>query len=378
MDKGFFAVPPIQDQALQKGIQERLDRLTKPQGSLGRLEELALRFCLCRGRKDAEILRMKVFTFAGDHGVTEENITPYPSEVTYQMVMNMVGGGAAISVMCRKAGIACTVVDMGVKGLFPDRAGLVKRKIAEGTRNFRKEPAMTEEECMKALEAGYALAAETTEDLLGIGEMGIGNTSSASALYSLLLDLDPEETVGMGTGSAGPMLERKKRVIREALVRHKESWDKSPMDALRRVGGFEIAGMTGMLFGAASRRIPVVVDGFVASAAALIAMRARPGIRNYLFFAHASAEQYHERFLKNQGLRPILDLGMRLGEGTGSVLAMQILAQAMECYHRMATFESAGVAGKRAGPVKKDGVPPKVIPAKAGMTAKGVYRLVPG
>ena len=346
MNKTLPAVPPTENRALQEAVQERLDRLTKPQGSLGRLEELALQFCLCRGRKDAEILRMKVFTFAGDHGVTEENITPYPSEVTYQMVMNMVGGGAAISVMCRKAGIACTVVDMGVKGLFPDRAGLVKRKIAEGTRNFRKEPAMTEEECMKALEAGYALAAETTEDLLGIGEMGIGNTSSASALYSLLLDLDPEETVGMGTGSAGPMLERKKRVIREALVRHKESWDKSPMDALRRVGGFEIAGMTGMILGAASCRIPVVVDGFVASAAALIAMSAHPETRNYLFFAHASAEQYHKTFLRNQGLRPILDLGMRLGEGTGSALAMQVMAQALECYHRMATFESAGVAGK--------------------------------
>jgi nicotinate-nucleotide--dimethylbenzimidazole phosphoribosyltransferase len=346
MDKGFFAVPSIENRALQKEVREHLDRLTKPQGSLGLLEEFALRFCLCRGRKDAEISRMKVFTFAGDHGITEENITPYPSEVTYQMVMNMVGGGAAISVMCRKAGIGCAVVDMGVKGVFPETAGLVKRKIMEGTRNFRKEPAMTEEECMKAIGVGYDLAAESTEDLLGIGEMGIGNTSSASALYSLMLDVDPEETVGMGTGSAGPMLDRKKQVIREALLLHARAWDKSPMDALRRVGGFEIAGMTGMIFGAACRRIPVVVDGFVASAAALVAIRAQPEIRNYLFFAHASAEHYHETFLQNQGLHPILDLGMRLGEGTGSVLAMQIMVQALECYHRMATFESAGVAGK--------------------------------
>ena len=344
MDKDFFLVPPIENQALQKKVQAHLDSLTKPQGSLGRLEEFALRFCLCRGRKDAEIARMKIFTFAGDHGITEENITPYPSEVTYQMVMNMVRGGAAISVMCRKAGIDCVVVDIGVKGVFPDMAGLVKRKITEGTRNFRREPAMTEEECRKAVEAGYDLAARSTEDLLGIGEMGIGNTSSASALYSLLLGVDPEQSVGMGTGSAGPMLERKKQVIKEALLLHGRAWDNSPMDALRRVGGFEIAGMTGMLFGATSRRIPVAVDGFVASAAALIAMRAQPEIRNYLFFAHASAEQYHGTFLQNQGLRPILDLGMRLGEGTGSVLAMQIIAQAMECYHRMATFGSAGVA----------------------------------
>lgn len=346
MNKAFLAVPPIENKVLQEDIQEHLDRLTKPQGSLGRLEELALQFCLCRGRKDAGISRMKVFTFAGDHGITEENITPYPSEVTYQMVMNMIGGGAAISVMCRKAGIDCAVVDMGVKGVFPDRAGVVKRKIAEGTGNFRREPAMSEEECTKAVESGYDLAARSTEDLLGIGEMGIGNTSSASALYSLLLGVDPEQSVGMGTGSAGPMLDRKKQVIKEALLLHARDWDKSPMDALRRVGGFEIAGMTGMLFGAASRRIPVAVDGFVASASALVAMSVQPEIRNYLFFAHASAEQYHGTFLQNYGLRPILDLGMRLGEGTGSVLAMQVLAQAMECYHRMATFESAGVAGK--------------------------------
>jgi nicotinate-nucleotide--dimethylbenzimidazole phosphoribosyltransferase len=346
MNKDFLAVPPIENKGLQKEVQEHLDRLTKPQGSLGRLEEIALRFCLCRGRRDAEIARMKIFTFAGDHGITEENITPYPSEVTHQMVMNMLRGGAAISVMCRKAGIDCVVVDMGVKGFFRETAGLVNKKIAEGTRSFRKEPAMTEEECIKAVEVGYDLGAGSTEDLLGIGEMGIGNTSSASALYSLMLGLDPEQTVGMGTGSSGPMLERKKQVIREALCLHEKAWDKSPMDALRRVGGFEIAGMTGMLFGATSHRIPVVVDGFVASAAALMAMRAQPEIRNYLFFAHASAEQYHGTFLQNHGLRPILDLGMRLGEGTGSVLAMQVLAQAMECYHRMATFEAAGVAGK--------------------------------
>jgi nicotinate-nucleotide--dimethylbenzimidazole phosphoribosyltransferase len=243
---------------------------------------------------------------------------------------------------------------MGVKGFFPEMAGLVKRKIMEGTRSFRQEPAMTEEECIKAVEVGYDLAAGATEDLLGIGEMGIGNTCSASALYSLMLGADPEETVGMGTGSTGPMLERKKQVIREALSLHEKAWNRSPMDALRRVGGFEIAGMTGLILGAACRRIPAVVDGFVASAAALIAMRTQPESRNYLFFAHASAEQYHATFLKNQGLRPILDLGMRLGEGTGSVLAMQIIAQALECYHRMATFESAGIAGKGARPVQKN------------------------
>jgi nicotinate-nucleotide--dimethylbenzimidazole phosphoribosyltransferase len=346
MDHKEWAVSPVIDGALEREIVNRLNNLTKPVGSLGRLEEFALRYCLCRGRVETEISRMKIFTFAGDHGITEEKITPYPSEVTYQMVLNMVSGGAAISVMSRKAGIDCAVVDMGVKGTFHENPGLVIRKIAPGTKNFLKQPAMTEEECMKALHAGYDLATESGCDLLGIGEMGIGNTSSASALYSLILDADPLETVGMGTGSVGVLLEKKRQVVREAVLLHKKAVGGLPLEALRRVGGFEIAGMTGMILGAAKTRIPTVVDGFVATAAALVAMRVEPETREYLFFAHASAEQYHETFLKGEGIRPILSLDMRLGEGTGSVLAMQIIAQAMECYNRMATFHSAGVSDK--------------------------------
>jgi nicotinate-nucleotide--dimethylbenzimidazole phosphoribosyltransferase len=346
VDHNKWAVPPAKDASLEGEIVNRLNNLTKPVGSLGRLEEFALRYCLGRGKADAEISRMKVFTFAGDHGITEEEITPYPSEVTYQMVLNMVNGGAAISVMCRKAGIDCAVVDMGVKKAFLEHPGLVIRKIAPGTKNFLKEPAMSEEECTRALDAGCDLATESGYDLLGVGEMGIGNTSAASALYSLILGVEPGETVGAGTGSAGPMLEKKKQVIRDALSFHKRAWSGSPLEALRRVGGFEIAGMTGMILGAATTRIPVVVDGFVASAAALVAMAEEPETRGYLFFSHASAEQYHGTFLKGEGIRPILSLDMRLGEGTGSVLAMQIIAQAMECYNRMATFQSAGVSEK--------------------------------
>jgi nicotinate-nucleotide--dimethylbenzimidazole phosphoribosyltransferase len=344
MDKDFFSVPPYENEALRRSVTDHLDRLTKPPGSLGRLEELALRFCLCRGKKDAEISRMKIFTFAGDHGITDERITPYPSEVTYQMVLNMVNGGAAVTVMCKKVGIDCLVVDMGVKAAFRNMPGLLIKKVAPGTRNFVKEPAMSLEDCEKALEIGRDLAVQSNGDLIGIGEMGIGNTSSAAALYSLILDADPEETVGPGTGSSGPLLERKKHVIRKAVLLHRKAWNKSPLDALRRVGGFEIAGMTGMIFGAARRRIPLAVDGFVAGAAALVAMRIEPAVRPYLFFSHASAENYHRTFLEKEGIRPILSLDMRLGEGTGSVLAMQVIAQAMECYHRMATFESAGVS----------------------------------
>ena len=346
MDKPSFAIPPVANKNLEKEIVDRLNNLTKPIGSLGRLEEFALRYCLCRGKVGAQLSRMKIFTFAGDHGITEENVTPYPSDVTYQMVLNMVHGGAAISVMCRKAGIDCAVVDMGVKGAFQQFSGLLIRKIAPGTKNFKKEPAMSEEECLKGLYAGYDLAKGSACDLLGVGEMGIGNTSSASALYSLLLDLDPQDTIGAGTGSVGAFLEKKKQVVRDGVLFHRREWDHTPLGALKRVGGFEIAGMTGMILGGAQSRIPVVVDGFVATAAALVAMKMEPVVKDYLFFAHASAEQFHKPFLASQGIDPILSLDMRLGEGTGSVLAMQIVAQAMECYHRMATFDSAGVSDK--------------------------------
>ncbi|NTV57005.1 MAG: nicotinate-nucleotide--dimethylbenzimidazole phosphoribosyltransferase [Deltaproteobacteria bacterium] len=346
MDKPCFAIHPAANKDLEKEVVDRLNNLTKPIGSLGRLEEFVLRYCLCRGTASAKVSRMKIFTFAGDHGITEENITPYPSEVTCQMAFNMAAGGAAISVMCRKAGIDCAVVDMGVKSSFQESPGLLIRKIAEGTKNFKKEPAMSPEECLKALDVGQNLAEGSACDLLGVGEMGIGNTSSASALFSLLLDLDPEKTVGAGTGSVGALLEKKKQVVRDAVLFHRREWDGTPFEALRRVGGFEIAGMAGMILGGAQSRIPVVIDGFVATAAALVAIKMEPEVTDYLFFAHASAEQFHKPFLASQGIEPILSLNMRLGEGTGSVLAMQIIVQAMECYHRMATFDSAGVSGK--------------------------------
>ncbi len=346
MDKPCVLIHPAADKDIEKEVLDRLNNLTKPIGSLGRLEEFVLRYCLCRGTAAAKVSRMKIFTFAGDHGITEENITPYPSEVTYQMALNMAAGGAAISVMCRKAGIECAVVDMGVKSSFQEFPGLLIRKIAGGTKNFKKEPAMSREECLKALDVGQDLAKGSACDLLGVGEMGIGNTSSASALYSLLLDLAPEDTIGAGTGSVGALLEKKKQVVRDAVLFHRREWDRTPFEALRRVGGFEIAGMTGMILGGAQSRIPVVVDGFVATAAALVAMKMEPEVKDCLFFAHASAEHFHKPFLASQGIEPILSLNMRLGEGTGSVLAMQIIVQAMECYHRMATFDSAGVSGK--------------------------------
>jgi nicotinate-nucleotide--dimethylbenzimidazole phosphoribosyltransferase len=289
---------------------------------------------------------MQLFTFAGDHGVTRQKITPFPSEVTGQMVYNMLGGGAAVSVMCRKAGIGYAVVDMGVATDFPDHEMLVSRKVACGTADFSQGPAMTDDECAQAIRAGIALAATSPADLFGCGEMGIGNSASASALYALLLSIDGKETTGAGTGATGELLAHKKKVVAEAVSLHRSQWDRSPFDALRRCGGYEIAGITGLLIGAASRRIPVVIDGFICSAAALVAIRMCPQVGGYLFFSHVSEEQFHRTFLAGEKAFPLLDLGMRLGEGTGAVLAMQIIGQALACYHEMATFSSASVSNK--------------------------------
>ncbi len=331
---------------LEKKIVAHLDNLTKPQGSLGRLEEFACRYCLSKGDAKAVLDKIKFFTFAGDHGITEENITPFPSEVTCQMVANMAAGGAAVSVMCSNAGIDYNVVDMGVKSDMEDMPRLIKRKAGYGTRNFAREPAMSEEETLRAIQCGFDLAEESGADILGIGEMGIGNTSSASATYSLMLGLNAEATVGAGTGSAGEFLERKIRAVQKGIDFHREEVGNNPFRILVRVGGYEIGGMVGMILGGASNKIPVAIDGFIASAAALIAMRLERNTRDYLFFSHASAEKFHRNFLAKEGIRPILSLDMRLGEGTGAVLALQIIKQAMVCYSEMATFSSAGVSNK--------------------------------
>jgi nicotinate-nucleotide--dimethylbenzimidazole phosphoribosyltransferase len=346
MDSTNFVmnIGPVENNELQDAVQTRLDDLTKPKGSLGRLEEIVTQYCLCRKRADASIKTMTILTFAGDHGITEEKITPYPKEVTVQMVRNMVAGGAAISVLCENGGITSKVVDIGTAGDFTPEPGLLIRKIAPGTRNFLQEPAMTEAECRKAMEAGYALAEEEKADLFGIGEMGIGNTSSASALYSLLLDVPARETTGVGTGSTGELLEHKIDVVERAAAFHRQEWNGDPLEALRRVGGFELAGMTGLIFGAAAGGVPVVVDGFISSAAALVAMQTHAPVKEYLFFSHASSEKFHNQFLYRLSLHPLLDLGMRLGEGTGAALAMHIISQALNCYHGMASFSQAGVA----------------------------------
>ncbi|MBN1577925.1 MAG: nicotinate-nucleotide--dimethylbenzimidazole phosphoribosyltransferase [Chitinispirillaceae bacterium] len=347
MQRPTFRFPPIPrcgNPLLENRIQARLDNLTKPRGSLGRLEECALRYLMCRGSADERIRHLELFTFAADHGITARKITPYPKEVTAQMVFNMIGGGAAVSVMSRNAGISSLVVDMGVATDLPDHPALLKRKVAYGTADFSVGPAMTPVQCAQALQTGIEIAASSKADLIAAGEMGIGNSASAAALYALLLDLDGAVTTGEGTGAKGALLARKKRTIQKSLAFHRLRWDKTPFDALRRCGGFEIAAIAGLMIGAASHRVPIVVDGFICGAAALAAMRIDPRLSRYLFFSHVSDELFHRSFLRQAGIVPLLDLKMRLGEGTGAVLAMQIIRQALSCYHEMATFGSASVS----------------------------------
>lgn len=328
-------------------VQSRLNNLTKPPKSLGILEDLVMQFCVCRGTPDARIKAKKLFVFAGDHGIAKEGGTPYPSEVTRQMVLNMVSGGAAISVLCRNAGIECSVVDVGVEGDFKGQPGLIDAKVRPGTRSFLREPAMSKDECLAAIEKGMTLGRTCGADLAAAGEMGIGNSSAASALYALLLGRSAAETVGRGTGADGAIFQRKVAVIADALELHSREWDKSPLDALRRVGGFEIAAITGFYLGAAKSSIPVVVDGFIAGAAALVALRMDASVQPFLVFGHVSKEKFHRDLLARLACRPVLDLDMCLGEGTGAALAMQIIEQALNCYHQMATFQSASVSDRK-------------------------------
>lgn len=262
-----------------------------------------------------------------------------------QMTANIAAGGAAISVLCRNGGIEHTVVDIGTAGDSSGMKGVVQKKIAPGTDNFAKGPAMTAENCTRALKTGYELARAEKHDMYGVGEMGIGNTSSASALYSLLLDVPAADTVGAGTGAAGDLLAHKTKVIKDAVAMHGKEWDGTGFDAMCRVGGYELAGMAGVMLGAAESGVPTVVDGFISSAAALAAMKMRPAVSDYLIFSHASSEHFHKEFLEKMKIVPVLDLGMRLGEGTGAALAIGIVRQGMNCYHEMATFSSAGISG---------------------------------
>jgi nicotinate-nucleotide--dimethylbenzimidazole phosphoribosyltransferase len=328
--------------------QRRLDDLTKPPGSLGRLEELARRLAEITGACPPEIGHPVIFTLAADHGVVAEGVSAYPQVVTAQMMENFLRGGAAVNVLARHVSARVVVADLGVASSLIEQPGLVVRRIAAGTRNFTQGPAMTGQEALRAVEAGIGLVeaeAAMGLDLIGTGEMGIGNTTAASAIVAALTGAPVEAVTGSGTGvdEAGRL--RKVRAIRLALEVNRPD-PANGLDVLAKVGGFEIAGLAGVILAGAAARIPVLLDGFIAGAAALAAVRIKPESRHVLVAAHRSPEPGHRHVLEALGLEPYLDLGLRLGEGTGAALCIGLARAAVGILTEMATFKSAGVSSR--------------------------------
>jgi nicotinate-nucleotide--dimethylbenzimidazole phosphoribosyltransferase len=328
-------------------VRAALDGKTKPLGSLGRLEDLALQLALVQDTPLPRIAGCAAVVFAADHGIAAEGVSPYPQAVTAQMVANFLAGGAAISVLARQLGASLHVVDAGVLTPCPAHPQLLSRRIAAGSGNFARGPALTSAQVEAALAAGHALPESLPADAYAFGEMGIGNTSSAAALMLAGDDFDATDCVGRGTGLDDAGLAHKRAVIAAAVARQGRSQD--PRELLARYGGLEIAMMAGAMLGAAARRRVVVVDGFIATAAFAMALRLAPACRDYAVFAHVSAEAPHRRWLQRLGGMPLLDLGLRLGEGTGAVLALPLLRAATALLAEMASFASAGVS-ERAAP----------------------------
>jgi nicotinate-nucleotide--dimethylbenzimidazole phosphoribosyltransferase len=329
-------------------VQAALDAKAKPPGSLGRLEELAVHVAAVRGTATPGSLRAAIVLAAADHGVAARDVSAYPQEVTAQMVASFAAGGAAICVLARLVGAELLVFDLGVRSPL-DVQGVRDRRIAAGTGDISEGPAMSLDDADRALAAGDEVAAELAKGGFGIvalGEMGIGNTTSASALVAALLSLPPEATCGPGTGLDERGLRRKVDAVRRALAVNAPQ-PASPLETLAALGGFEIAFLAGLAVGAASRRLVVLLDGFITAAAALVAERLAPGTRSAMVAAHRSPEPGHRHVLERLELQPLLDLGLRLGEGTGAALALPLLHAALAVLDEMATFESAGVTGAR-------------------------------
>jgi len=340
-------IEPLEPDWLAAG-QTRLDDLTKPPGSLGRLEEVARRLAAIQRNVRPVIRRKRVYTLAADHGVTEEGVSAFPREVTPQMVLNFLRGGAAINVLTRHVGAEIAVVDIGVDYDFGVAEGLVNAKVARGTGNLARGPAMSRAQALEALGVGVGLAASAAGegvDLLGVGEMGIGNTTPASAVLAAFAGLPADEVVGRGTGVDDAGLRRKAQAISRGLEVNRPD-PNDPLDVLAKVGGFEIAGMAGVCLGAAANRVPVVVDGFIATSAALVAARLAPAVRDYLFLSHLSQERAHIRMVEHFGQNPLLVLELRLGEGTGAALAMSLIEASAKILTEMATFGEAGVSNR--------------------------------
>ena len=337
-------IRPVSTEWLETAWQ-RLDDLTKPRRSLGLLEELAARYAAIREEAAPQITGKAVFVFAGDHGVVDEGVSAYPREVTALMVNTFLAGGAGINVLARSAGADVRVVDIGMATPLPDAPGLIQRCVRRGTGNLLREPAMSREEAEQGIEVGVEMARTAREQgvsIVATGDMGIGNTTPSSALFAALLPAAPRDVTGRGTGLHDEGLDHKVRVIERALERASGELN-DPVSALAALGGLEIAGICGLCLGGAAHRMAVMVDGFISSAGALIAMRINPAVADYLVFSHCSVEKGHRVFFEREGLRPLLDLDMRLGEGTGAAVAMQILEDGVRIYNEMSTFAEVGI-----------------------------------
>jgi len=344
LEKELAEIVPV-DQEVLAAAQKKLDNLTKPKGSLGKLEELAARTCAIRRRLDARVDKKIILTFAGDHGVAAEGVSGFPQEVTAQMISNFLGGGAGVNVLARHVGAEVWVIDVGVASEV-DGEGLIKRKVRPGTANIAEGPAMEISEALAAISVGMEVARQAIDqgaDILGTGEMGIANTTPSAALFAALLPAGAAETTGRGTGIGDDALKHKIAVIERALAVNRDSLS-SPVETLAALGGLEIAAICGMVLEAARSKIPVVVDGFISSAAALVALRLKPEVGGYCFFSHMSAEQGHKMFFEKMGLSPLLHLGLRLGEGTGAALSMGLVEAGLKIMNEMATFGEAGVS----------------------------------
>jgi nicotinate-nucleotide--dimethylbenzimidazole phosphoribosyltransferase len=347
LEETLKRIEPL-DRSLEIEARQRLDSLTKPQGSLGKLEELACRVSVIQKKVPPQIGKKLLFVFAGDHGITEEGVSAYPKAVTAQMTYNFLRGGAAINILARHYGVDVEVIDVGVDHEFSDPPGLRNCKVRRGTGNFSRGPAMSRAEARQTIEIGIRLVEEVASRdlfLLGAGEMGIGNTSSAAAILCALTGAPPHEAVGRGTGIDDAAWKRKIAAIECGLEVNRPD-PKDPLDVLAKVGGFEIGAMAGVILGAARFHIPMILDGFISGAAALLAQRLCPHVRDFLFASHLSTEAGHGPLLKVLKLTPVLDLQMRLGEGTGACMSMGLIEAAAKILGEMATFESAGVEKK--------------------------------
>ena len=335
------------DSQMMEEAQKKLDFLTKPQGSLGRLEELAKQLVGIKRTFDIKLKNKVIFTFAGDHGIAEEGVSAFPQEVTAQMVYNFLSGGAGINVLARHAGARVVVADLGVKEKLKVKGKKLKvKKIGLGTKNFLKEKAMTRHQAEMSVEAGIEIFSEEFKkgiDIVGTGEMGIANTTPASAIVAAISRVRVKDVTGRGTGINDKALKHKIKIIEKALLLHKPDKDDA-IDVLSKVGGFEIGGLAGVILAAAARKIPVVVDGFISTAAALIAYKLEPKTAAYMISAHSSVERGHKIMLKCMGLSPLLNLDLRLGEGTGAALAMNLIEAGVKIMNEMATFKSADVS----------------------------------